>query len=409
MKPHPEKDRLQQRLAKALTKGSSENSTESRKNLAQASRSSSPSTLQADRSQISISNLSNAETSTLADGFIGVENNSNGATETDSLSKEAGAGDIKEGGPSIPPTSLATPQTSELLSVRSSAELLHNTVGSDLPQVDASRAPTALYDEATVTRIRKLHEDDSKARQEEIHTHLERIDALEAKLQYFTKSAAEAAQRAASQAPVGSLERKLAEKEKQLALLMEEGQKLSKTELKHLTAIKRLQAKALEDEKLRTELKRKLESAESASADAAQTLKRAQGLEKQTNEKRKKLDRLEVDLQSIKAERDSLKAITEVLKKQLAEADRRTEASEKKAHSDALASEKNLISSLKEEIDDMRIEKKLKKDRAKAEMRDVRAEVKMKQDRSTVLESELRGEIMVNRYFSFANVGIFIL
>ena len=251
------------------------------------------------------------------------------------------------------------------------------------------------YDAAEVDRLRKAHEEDSKARQEELHAHMERIDALQAKLLYLTKSAAEAAQRAASKAPAGTLEKKLAEKEEKLALLMEEGQKLSKTEMKHLSAIKRLQAKAAEENKAAADLRKKLANTEEAAEGAAESAKRAQKAEKQVAEKAKRLDRLGQELQSLKDEQNMSKSTTELLRRQLVEANKRCEASETKARSDATDSERRSIVDLRDELADIRIEKKLVEDRLKAEVRDVKAESSRQQDRASLLEIELRNEISV--------------
>ena len=62
--------------------------------------------------------------------------------------------------------------------------------------------------------------------------------------------------------PAGSTEAKIASKDEQIALLMQEGEALSKTELRHLQTIKKLRAKAAEDEKASNDIRKKLERAE---------------------------------------------------------------------------------------------------------------------------------------------------
>ncbi|KAF2691031.1 hypothetical protein K458DRAFT_66157 [Lentithecium fluviatile CBS 122367] len=59
----------------------------------------------------------------------------------------------------------------------------------------------------------------------------------------------------------------------------------------------------------------------------------------------------------------------------------------------ALEAEKRVTASLKEDIDNMRIEKKLAEDRAKRELQDAKEEATRQQERAKIAELELRGEI----------------
>ena len=71
--------------------------------------------------------------------------------------------------------------------------------------------------------MREEHAAAEKQRQEEMHTFLEKIDALQAKLQYLAKETVAAAKEANS-ATATSEEKRLAEKDERIALLMEEGE-----------------------------------------------------------------------------------------------------------------------------------------------------------------------------------------
>ncbi|KAJ8606981.1 hypothetical protein MRB53_040578 [Persea americana] len=106
--------------------------------------------------------------------------------------------------------------------------------------------------------------------------HLERIDALQAKLQYLAKETVAAARQANASVKSGTPEAKLAEKDEQIALLMEEGQQLSKTELRHLQTIKKLRAKGLDDEKVLLEMRKKLDKAERSEMEQKHKVRRAE-------------------------------------------------------------------------------------------------------------------------------------
>ena len=100
----------------------------------------------------------------------------------------------------------------------------------------------------------KLQEEDGthatgERRISETLYYLERIDALEAKLRFMTEDSIAVAKRSAEQAECTSSERLLAERDEKIGLLMLEGEKLSQVEMKHLSAIKKLRLKSIEDEK----------------------------------------------------------------------------------------------------------------------------------------------------------------
>ena len=71
--------------------------------------------------------------------------------------------------------------------------------------------------EAEMQQMRADHETAEKQRQEEMHANLERIDALQAKLQYLARESVAAAQQANANASAGSLEEKLAEKDERIS------------------------------------------------------------------------------------------------------------------------------------------------------------------------------------------------
>ena len=388
----PTNDRLQKRLAKVVGNAADDKASSRALSSDPVSRSASPAAVGIRRQDSEdvwdMNSQRGAVTGSGADENDGQEV----ATNEDGVCIDSRASAVPE---ITKPTSLiSTPQVSDSTPAQGPIDLTSEASQEHGPNENSVSLQIS-HDGSEFDRIRKAHEEDSKARQEELHAHMERIDALQAKLLYLTKSAAEAAQRAASKAPAGTLEKKLAEKEEQLALLMEEGQKLSKTEMKHLSAIKRLQAKATEENKATADLKKKLSSAEKAAEGAAENAKRAQGAEKQVAEKAKRLGRLSQELQSLKDEQNVSKSTIESLRRQLVEANKRCEAAEKKARSVAADSERKSTIDLKDELADMKIEKKLLEDRLKAEVRDVKTESARQQDRAILLESELRNEISV--------------
>jgi hypothetical protein len=279
--------------------------------------------------------------------------------------------------PSIP--SIVTPQSS---SPRQSLEsdLSRPSVDAIAPtQSDEAEARDPEEVEAELSLLQKTYEETLRDNREELNFHLERIDALQSKLTYLSEQLAASAKTASSDAEATPTDKKLAEKDAQIAALMEEGQKLSKTEMKHMTTLKKMRIKAQEQDKDITTLKQRLSKAEKSITEQSERARRAEAADKASQEKLKIVDTIEKDIKSIRAEREEAGLTISELRKQ----------------SGALEAEKRATASLKEDIENVRIEKKLAEDRSKRELQVARDEAKSQQEKAKVAELELRGEIAV--------------
>jgi hypothetical protein len=229
-------------------------------------------------------------------------------------------------------------------------------------------------------------------RQEEIHGYIERIDALQAKLQYLSRESAESARKAAAAAPAGTAEKKLAEKDEQIALLMEEGQKLSKTELKHLTIIKKLRLRSSEVERESAEAQKKIDKAEKDKAIFAERLRRIDAIEKQANERQKALAQTQKELEVVTTERDQKNVAITQLKAQLQESISQAKANEVKIVQEQLEVEKRRAADLENELSSAKIEKELAMARAKVQLDELRAKSEREAERARVMEVDLKAE-----------------
>lgn len=240
-------------------------------------------------------------------------------------------------------------------------------------------------------------------RQEELHEYLERIDALQAKLQYLTKEAAEVAKNASSAAEYGSTEQKLAAKDEKIALLMEEGHKLSQTELKHMSIIKKLRAKSLEDEKKLSESGRVAEKHDRLVLEARERAKRAEAAERRATERTKSLPKLEEDLENMRKERDSKVSLLESLQEELLNARKAVEKAESKAQGEALEAEKKRTADLADELSRTKMEKEMTEKSHLTELRELKEKIERDKERARVAEIERQGEQNVG--ISFSRLG----
>ena len=229
-------------------------------------------------------------------------------------------------------------------------------------------------------------------RQDEVHEYIERIDALQSKLKYLAKDAAESAKNAAVSAEPGSVERQLREKDEKIALLLEEGQKLSKSEMDHRTAIKKLRQQLVENSKSQTVAKKKTDKLEGDLASSEARAQRAEAAENRANESLASYAKASRDMEAVSSERNALNETIQEMKAQLARAVARAETAESKAQSDALEQEKRRTAQLEEELANAKTEHDLNEEKLNRDNADLKEKIDQEKGRARMLEAELKGE-----------------
>lgn len=288
---------------------------------------------------------------------------------------------------SIPRGSIDSIQNPDAILPSSADE---QTTATQLDAIPISKTPAEL--EAALSQLRSDYETSELQRQEEVHGYIERIDSLQAKLQYLAKEGLESASNAKNAAPSGSLEKKLAEKEERVILLMEEGQILSKKELTHMTAIKNLRAKVIEGNKEITEAKKKQEKAEKEAASLAERLKRAEGAEKSLSERDNVISRLRKELDAMRMERDTKDTIIANLKTQLEDDVASEKQAEAKIAHEALEAEKKRVAELEDDLSNLKIEKQLISDRAQIQIKELREKMDREAENARIAAMEMKNE-----------------
>ena len=280
-----------------------------------------------------------------------------------------------------------------------------STDGSEYAEADGIGQDTDVYTPAelqqTIQQMRSDYEAAEAQRQEETHEYLERIDALQSKLQYLTKEAAEIAKNSSFTADLGSTEQKLAAKDEKIALLMEEGRKLSQTELKHMGIIKKLRAKALEDEKQISQSRRLVERYDKDVKEAQERARRAETAERLATERIRLLPKLEKDIEIMRAERDSKTSLIESLQKELSDAKEAAEEVDSKANRQALEMQTQHNVDLANELSRVTLEKELAEKNHLAAIRELHENVERDRERARVAEIERQGEQNVRVFLAF--------
>ncbi|KUI66238.1 Protein SGM1 [Cytospora mali] len=255
-------------------------------------------------------------------------------------------------------------------------------------------AVTDLQDDR-IKQLEKALEELATQQQEETHNYVEQIDALQAKLQYLAREATESARKEAKEAPAGSMEKKLAEKDQQIAGLMEEGKNLASTEQKLRTVIKNLRSKIGENEKEINNVKTSKGKAEQELEAARRRSRRADDLEKYQTELHKRIGQSQKEIDALKSELAGRDRTIADLKAQLQKSAEEKDSLTAKINDEALAKERQRVRELEEEVSDLKVEKDLVADRGKAREHELADKAERAAERARVIEVELKAEVQV--------------
>ena len=222
---------------------------------------------------------------------------------------------------------------------------------------------------------------------------MERIDALQAKLQYLAREVTSSARQIASEASNDSFEKKLAEKDEKISLLMDEGTKLSKTEVSQAGTIRNLRAKIAEDSKEITEAKRRAVKAERSMAESASDVSRLEADRKDLRLKISRLSRFEKDASSLKRQLAEKDAAMIDLQRQLEDANQRAEDEQREARNKALEEEQKVSHSLREDLTDIRKEQTKRDEKNASELKKAQEKMQREADRNRASEMGLKNEV----------------
>jgi len=269
-------------------------------------------------------------------------------------------------------------------------------VASDLSTSNGNES----YPEEAQELILQLRRDRAQAEtqwQEESHAHLERIDALQAKVQYLVKESLQSAQNAESEVPKDSLEHRLAAKDKQIALLMEEGQKLSKLEVSQAGVIRRLRVKAAEETRELVQIKQKLSRTEQARESIAEKLVKSEADQKDAITKVLRNAQLEKELQTLRQDVKTKQSAIDGTRGQLEQEQQQRLKLQQSLDSanQSLAVERKTVQSLRDDLEATKFELRQSEEKARGSLRIADTDLRREKERSKTVEANLRGEVQV--------------
>ncbi|EWY94770.1 hypothetical protein FOYG_07348 [Fusarium oxysporum NRRL 32931] len=358
-KPNRANDRLQARLAKAMASRTSQSSPRSSIDTSRSSvdkeRPASTEPV-VTRQSIEVSEIKPTESanqvdkSTSSDSPASAPAAEQPATSEGSDSREISEQNFKHDFPTpiiVEPPSEAEPRSAPEQEVtdKSDIQLKPNSPIPDTRHpVEAPQIVDAPVEES------QKDQDATQAhtpRSEEIQEYIEQIDSLQAKLQFLSKNATDAARQTASSAEAGSVERKLAEKDEKIALLMEEGRKLSTSEQKFRTTVRKLRTQIIDNEKQANELKKGKEKALAEVESLRSRIKSKEEQEKRNEEVRKANATLQKEIDALKKD----KAVKEEAYRRLEQESKAKAEQIQAAHTEALKKALDIEKNKKQELD----------------------------------------------------------
>lgn len=251
-----------------------------------------------------------------------------------------------------------------------------------------------LYEKRIGELERRLEETQAQ-HQEELHNQVEQVDALQAKLQYLAREATESARKEASGAASGSPEKKLAEKDQQIAGLMEEGQKLAANEQKLRAVIKKLRAQVVVNEKELNDQKMQRQKVETELISTREAANNVAELEKTVEDSQKTINQLKRELDRTKSNALSKDATVADLKAQLQEESERAKAMAARVDDQVREAGQQRIKELEDALAALEVEKTLVSDRAKAQATELREKAERAAERARAVELEMKGEVQI--------------
>ncbi|KAK8056744.1 M protein repeat protein [Apiospora rasikravindrae] len=270
----------------------------------------------------------------------------------------------------------------------------NDTVSISVAASEKMVASLDLY-EKRISELENRLEETQTQHQEELHSQVEQVDALQAKLQYLARQAAESARKDASSAPGGSPEKKLAEKDQQIAGLLEEGQKLAGNEQKLRAVIKKLRVQVAADEKEANEQKMWRSKTEKELLNLHEALQATDGVKKANDESQKTIAQLKKDMDKLKSTVASKDATITELKSQVQEESERAKSMAAKVNDQIREAGESKMKELEEKVATLEVEKNLLSDRAKTQAAELKEKSERASERARAVEVELRGEVQV--------------
>ena len=248
-----------------------------------------------------------------------------------------------------------------------------------------------------VEQLRLTYDAAERQKQEDENQYLEQIENLQAKLQFMAQEASSDAKRASAAPGADDVQQLLAQKEEKLALLVEEGLKLSRNELKLRNSIKKLKSTVTENEKSinaagRTETKLKDEI-----ANLRGKMNVLETAERENANRVRSLDAAQLEIHRLRVEAKAKDLHILELEREAAQ-DRSSHTNEEAEKWRRLFdTERKTTVNLREDMSNLKIERDIQTDRHKTQLRETQAKLDQDVELRKVNELNFKRELQVRK------------
>lgn len=220
----------------------------------------------------------------------------------------------------------------------------------------------------------------------------ERITNLEEKLSYLSKQEVERANLAKKNASSSS-EKKIAERDAQIALLFEEGQMMSKKELVHMNTIKKLRQQEREHDKVLDNTSKKTAKLENEVIELKDKIKMLKDNEKIHFESSKIITKAESEIGILKNEKSDLQAKLEKLEKEFKALKEKNDEELIATQTVALKEANEKSESLQKSLEKTTLDFQLAKEQDDLYVAELKSQLERDSQSSIRIQTELREEI----------------
>ncbi|KAF8249308.1 hypothetical protein K440DRAFT_649504 [Wilcoxina mikolae CBS 423.85] len=262
--------------------------------------------------------------------------------------------------------------------VQTTTTTITDTQDADLPRADLLALISQLRADLITCETR---------RQEESHDASERIDALSLKLRYLSQESAVAARERIASSPT-TAEKKLAERDEKIALLIEEGEHLARNELKLQTTIKKLRAQV----KDAGERAKKQDAGEKALREEREKVRKLVEAEKRVGERLKGLEKVEGEVEMLRKEKEALEVELRESKERLESVEKKVEEAEGKVQTEALEAERKNTLELRAQVERAQSEAVMVEEKLNGEIADLKNKMERDMEKARAREVELKVE-----------------
>lgn len=236
------------------------------------------------------------------------------------------------------------------------------------------------------------HENKQSELQKEIDGYLERIDALQRNIRILTEAAKGGARETIAADGASQHETQLAKRDETIALLVEEGSKLSKNELQYRNTIKTLRVQNTILAREQDAVRQRSEKAERSLAAAQARVIQAESEAKSKDQQITNTIRSQADLEAVKRERDALNTTLSDIRSQLSASRKRAQEVEADSTSTRVELERRLKVQYQEDLESARTERQLSEDKLRGEIEEIKQQLMREKESARQMESEMLAE-----------------